>query len=70
MLILSFRYKNCGKAIEWLCEAFGFKRHLVVFSSNLGNILHARLDYNGCMVMLDSVHGGDEYVRLYQSFLS
>jgi len=65
-IIPSIRYKNCEKAIEWLCEAFGFEKHLTV-PSDAGSILHARLVYGDCMIMLGSAHEGDEFGRLNSS---
>ena len=41
-IIPSIRYKDCKKAIDWLCEAFGFEEHLIV-PSDTGGILHAQL---------------------------
>ena len=29
-IIPSIRYKDCKKAVDWLCEAFGFEEHLIV----------------------------------------
>ena len=65
-IIPSIRYKNCQRAIEWLCEVFGFERYLIV-PSDVGSILHAQLVYNDCMVMLGSAHEGDEFGRLNSS---
>ena len=65
-LIPSIRYSNCEEAIEWLCEAFGFEKHLTV-PSDRGGILHAQLVYGDCMVMLGSAHEGDEFGKLNSS---
>ena len=65
-IIPSIRYKNCEKAIEWLCEAFGFGKHLTV-PSDAGSILHAQLVYGDCMIMLGSAHEVDEFGRLNSS---
>ena len=65
-IIPSIRYNNCEKAIQWLCEAFGFKIHLKVPSDN-GGILHAQLIYNDCMIMLGSAHEGDGFGKLNSS---
>ena len=37
----------------WLCDAFGFEKHLVVEGEN-GTIAHAQLTYRNAMVMLGS----------------
>jgi uncharacterized glyoxalase superfamily protein PhnB len=65
-IIPSIRYKDCEKAIEWLCEAFGFEKHLTV-PGDAGSILHAQLVYNDCMIMFGSAHEGDEFGSLNSS---
>ena len=65
-IIPSIRYKDCKKAIDWLCEAFGFEEHLIV-PSDTGGILHAQLIYQDRMIMLGSAHEGDEFGRLNSS---
>ena len=56
------RYKDAPAAIEWLCKAFGFEKHLVVPGPN-GTIAHAQLTFGNGMIMLGS--GQDnEYGRL------
>jgi len=52
-VIPTLRYKDAGRAIEWLCEAFGFEKHLVVPGEN-GAIAHAQLVFGNGMVMLGS----------------
>jgi uncharacterized glyoxalase superfamily protein PhnB len=51
------RYRDAPKAIDWLCRAFGFKKHLVVPGEG-GTITHAQLTYGQGMIMLGSSHGG------------
>jgi uncharacterized glyoxalase superfamily protein PhnB len=46
------QYRDAPKAIDWLCKAFGFKRHAVYEDGNL--IAHAELSYGNGMVMLGS----------------
>jgi uncharacterized glyoxalase superfamily protein PhnB len=41
-IIPSMRYRDAPAAIEWLCKAFGFRKHLVVPGEN-GTIAHAQL---------------------------
>ena len=65
-IIPSIRYKDCEKAIEWLCHAFGFEKHLTV-PSDAGGILHAQSVYEDSMIMLGSTHEGDEFGRLNSS---
>ncbi len=40
-IIPGMRYRNAPAAIEWLCKAFGFEKHLVVPGKD-GKIDHAR----------------------------
>jgi uncharacterized glyoxalase superfamily protein PhnB len=47
-------YENAPRAIDFLCDAFGFTRHLVVPGEGEGAIAHAQLVLDGCMVMLSS----------------
>jgi uncharacterized glyoxalase superfamily protein PhnB len=65
-VIPSLRYQDAPKAIDWLCRAFGFERHLVVPGEG-DTIAHAQLVYGRGMIMLGSsgAHGGgfDELVK-------
>lgn len=63
-VIPTMRYRDAGAAIDWLCRAFGFERHLVVPGEN-GTVAHAELTYRGGMIMLGSVHD-DDFGRLQQ----
>ncbi|MDJ0521151.1 MAG: VOC family protein [Planctomycetota bacterium] len=47
------RYKDAHAAIDWLCGAFGFEKHLVVPAED-GGVTHAQLVRDGTMVMLGS----------------
>lgn len=62
-LIPTLRYRDAAGAIDWLCEAFGLERHLVV-DGQAGRIDHAQLTIGSGMVMLGSVREGsyDDYV--------
>ncbi|MEE3326244.1 MAG: VOC family protein [Myxococcota bacterium] len=63
-VIPTLRYADAPKAIEWLCEAFGFEKKLVVPGEG-DVILHAQLEFGTGMVMLGTagVHGEfDEHV--------
>ena len=62
VVISCLRYRHAPAAIEWLCEAFGFKKHLVVPGEN-GIIAHAQLSFGNGMIMLGSVYDSD-YGRL------
>jgi uncharacterized glyoxalase superfamily protein PhnB len=53
-VVPTLRYRDLPAAIDWLCKAFGFERHLVVPGDN-GSIRYAQLTFNGGMVMLAPV---------------
>src|SRR5437867_12771790 len=61
-IVPALRYRNAPAAIDWLCRAFGFSRHLVVPGEE-GTIAHAQLTYFNGMIMLGSVRDND-YGRL------
>ena len=63
LVIPTMRYRDAAAAIDWLCHAFGFERHLVVPGPN-GTIAHAELTYRNGMIMLGSAHHNDEFGRL------
>jgi uncharacterized glyoxalase superfamily protein PhnB len=52
-VIPALRYRDAAAAIDWLCRAFGFERHLVVPGEN-GGIAHAQLTMGNGMIMLGS----------------
>ncbi|NND00651.1 MAG: glyoxalase [Gammaproteobacteria bacterium] len=54
MIIPTLKYDDAAAAIEWLCTAFGFEKHLVV-TGDKQLIDHAQLTLNGGMIMLSSV---------------
>lgn len=53
-VIPGLRYRDAPAAIEWLCRAFGFEKHLVVPGEG-GTIAHAQLAFGNGMIMLGSV---------------
>jgi uncharacterized glyoxalase superfamily protein PhnB len=57
-IIPAMRYRNAAAAIEWLCQAFGFEKHLVVPGEN-GTIAHAELTLGNGMMMLGSVRDNE-----------
>ena len=59
MIIPGLRYTDAPAAVEWLCAAFGFEKHLVVPGGE-GEIAHAQLTYRNSMIMLGSAgtYGG------------
>ena len=48
------RYRDAPATIEWLCQTFGFEKHLVV-PGEAGTIAHAQLTFGNGMIMLASV---------------
>src|ERR1700682_1851307 len=56
-IIPAMRYRDAPAAIEWLCKAFGFERHLVVPGETEGVILHAQLVFDNGIIMLASMSG-------------
>jgi uncharacterized glyoxalase superfamily protein PhnB len=61
-IIPTFRYRDGPAAIEFLCRAFGFERHLVVPGPD-DTIAHAQLRFGNGMIMLASATDS-EYGRL------
>ena len=57
-IIPTLRYADAPAAIDWLCDAFGFERRLVVPGDG-GGIAHAQLRCGAGMVMLGSVGRGE-----------
>ena len=53
-LIPVLRYRDAPAAIEWLCQTFGFEKHLIVPNDD-GTIAHAQLSFGNGMIMLGSV---------------
>ncbi len=52
-VIPTLRYNDAAAAIDWLCAAFDFEKHLVV-PDEAGGIAHAQLVFGNGMVMLGS----------------
>ena len=61
-IIPSMRYRDAPAVIEWLCNVFGFRKHLVVPGQG-GAIAHAQLVLGNGMIMLGS-DADDEYGRI------
>lgn len=63
-IIPVLRYRDAPAAIEWLCQTFGFEKHLVVPAAD-GTIAHAQLSFGNGMIMLGSVLQSEtEFCRL------
>ncbi len=61
-IIPTLRYRDAPSAIDWLCDAFGFEKHLVVDGDD-GEIRHAQLTFGNGMIMLGSARD-DEFGQL------
>ena len=60
-IIPGMRYNDAPAAINWLCNAFGFEKSLVVPNDD-GTIAHAQLTFGNGMIMLGSVRDeGSEF---------
>lgn len=57
-LVPCLRYRDAPAAIDWLCQYFGFERHLVVADED-GGIAHAQLQRGNSMLMLGSAVDSD-----------
>ncbi len=57
-VIPTMRYDDARAAIDWLCSAFGFEKHLVVPAED-GTIAHAQLVFGNGMIMLGSGYDDD-----------
>jgi uncharacterized glyoxalase superfamily protein PhnB len=55
----SLMYRDAPRAIDWLCNAFGFSRH-AVYPDGKGGIAHAELTYGNGMIMLGSWYGATD----------
>ena len=63
-VIPCLRYRDAPKAIEWLCETFGFTKQMVVPGEN-NTVMHAQLSFGNGMIMLGSAASIDsEYSKL------
>jgi len=63
-IIPTLRYRDAAAAVEWLCQAFGFEKHLVVPGED-NTIAHAQLVFGNGMIMLGTARE-DEFGRLQQ----
>jgi uncharacterized glyoxalase superfamily protein PhnB len=59
-LIPCLRYRDAPRAIDWLCQVFGFERHLIAPGDN-NTIAHAQLSYGRGMIMLGSASNEGAY---------
>lgn len=62
LVVPTMRFRDAPAAIDWLCRAFGFEKHLIVPGEG-GRIDHAQLVLGDGMIMLGST-SDNEYGRL------
>ncbi|HEU0063356.1 MAG TPA: VOC family protein [Hyphomicrobiaceae bacterium] len=55
-IIPTLRYSDVPRAIDWLCEAFGFAKHLVIDDED-GGIVYAELTIGASMIMVGPAEG-------------
>jgi uncharacterized glyoxalase superfamily protein PhnB len=65
IIIPTMRYKDAPAAIEWLCNAFGFEKHLIVPGED-GTIAHAQLKFGNALIMLGS-ENDNEYGKFIKA---
>jgi uncharacterized glyoxalase superfamily protein PhnB len=59
-IIPCLRYRDAQRAIAFLCDAFGFERHVVYADDKDPSVVHhAQLVRDGCMIMLGSIADSD-----------
>jgi uncharacterized glyoxalase superfamily protein PhnB len=61
-IIPSLRYRNALAAIDWLCRAFGFEKH-VVYAGGDGVVHHAQLTFGNGVIMPGSDDNANEWGR-------
>ncbi len=61
-IIPTLRYQDAPAMIDWLCNVFGFEKHLVVPDDD-GGIAHSQLTLGSGMLMLGTARD-DEFGRL------
>lgn len=58
-IVPCLRYLNCPAAIDFLCDAFGFTRAMVMADPADPTLIHhAQLEHGGGMIMLGSTRPG------------
>ncbi len=64
MLVPNLVYEDAPAAIDWLCNAFGFKKKMVVPGPN-NTISHAQLTIGGKgIIMISSMRKGDHNITM------
>jgi uncharacterized glyoxalase superfamily protein PhnB len=65
-LITCLKYNDAKTAIDWLCNAFGFEKHLVI-PNDEGQIAHAQLKFGLIMIMIGSTEVETEFGKLIKN---
>ncbi|MEO1014158.1 MAG: VOC family protein [Pseudomonadota bacterium] len=64
-IIPTMRYEDAPRMIDWLCDAIGFERRLVIEDED-GGVAHAQLTLGDAMIMLGSSRD-DDFGKLQKS---
>jgi uncharacterized glyoxalase superfamily protein PhnB len=59
-VIPAVRYRDALAAIDWLIQAFGFKKQAVYLAPDNTTVMHAQLTFGNGMVMLGSISKPEE----------
>lgn len=62
-IIPSLRYQNALRAIDWLCNAFGFEKQAVYADGDI--VHHAQLTFGNGMIMIGSADNGNVWSGRY-----
>ena len=60
-VIPTLRYRDAHLAIDWLCSAFGFRRHAVYADEDV--VHHAQLEHGTGMIRLGSAEVASDWGR-------
>jgi uncharacterized glyoxalase superfamily protein PhnB len=55
-IIPTLRYHDVARAIDWLCDAFGFAKHLLIADDD-GGVAYAELSIGSSMIMIGPAEG-------------
>lgn len=64
-VIPTMRYEDAKKAVEWLCDAFGFEKHNV-YNDEKNQVTHAELKHGTGLIMIGPNTPSEfgKYIRL------
>lgn len=62
-IIPTLSYRDAKKAIDWLCNAFGFEKH-AIHEDDDGLVQHAELTLGNVMIMVSSTRRGSPFEKV------